>query len=488
MYFVHENPVRSSFPDFQMAPGKGGVQFMRHDSDLLEASQSGSIQALHAFHGALLPGTIANALDTPFYRAHWSGCSLRHVGLDGLAELPPVEKDHIRAAGDAARNRAGVICDDVFTTGTTGNPLITVRSDREQAFIANFFARVLRDRPPGPLLRGLEFKNPYHGHLVRVPGAAHYHRVSVFDASSFEYGRTTLLRSHNDANVDARCSVLMGLERCLRAFTLDTLRTYPDGFPATALRLVVSYSQYLTQAWRRRLQETWGAPVVDRFGVSEVFGGASQCLACGWYHFEPFVIAEVIGAKSGNPISTGQGLLALTALSPFQQAQPLIRYLTGDLVEVTHTSSCRPGTTAIKPLGRARYGVPKPGGDRWLVTPASVLEAVDEVPEIERTARFAGIEQVRDPHAVGNPKFRTRWSQQGGVVAVKVEVALCDGLSERRRFDILAELRDEVLRRNNALADALQDNAATLDVDACDGIEEGDLIAQAHSGGVWSAA
>jgi hypothetical protein len=453
-----------------------------------DPSRFSSTQALQAFHDALLPGTVANALETPFYREHWSGCSTDDFSGDLLKRLPLLEKEHIRAAGEAAQNRDGVVCDDVFTTGTTGNPLITVRSDREQEFIAKFFARVLRERPPAPRLRGLEFKNPYHGHLIRVPASIHYHRVSVLDVGSFEYGRRTLSRTHRDERVEERCSILMGLERCLRAFTLDTLREHPDGFPGTALLLVVSYSQYLTKAWRLRLERTWGAPVVDRFGISEVFGGASQCLNCGWYHFEPFVIPEVIGAHSGDVLTEGRGLLAVTALYPFQQAQPLVRYLTGDLVEVTHSSSCRPGTTAIKPLGRARYGVPKPDSDEWLVTPASVLEAVDEVKEIERSVRFAGVDQIRDAHAIGNPKFRTRWSSERGTVATKVEVALAPGLSDERRALVLANVRDDIIRSNTLLMVALQDGTASIDVDACEDIAEGDLIAQAHSGGVWSAA
>lgn len=454
----------------------------------LDPSQFDSIQALHAFHDALLPKTIENALHTPFFREHWSGCSSSNLNRTELARLPLIDKKHVRAAGAAAQNRAGVICNDVFTTGTTGNPLITVRSDREQKYIADFFGRLLRERPAACLLRGLEFKNPYHGHLVRVPGSIHYHRVSVYDAGSFEYGRTTLLRRHDDANVEERCSILVGIERCLRAFTLDTLRLFPDGFPSTALRVVVSYSQYLTAAWRQTLHETWGAPVVDRFGVSEVFGGASQCLRCGWYHFEPFVIPEVIGAHSGEVISSGPGLLALTALYPFQQAQPLIRYLTGDLVDVTHELSCRPGTTAIKPLGRARYGVPDPDSDRWFVTPASILEAVDAIQEVARTPRFTGVDQIRDPYAIGNPKFRTRWSNGPSGLKVTVEVALCGDLSDARRLAILANIEREIVRSNAPLKDALRDGSVSLHIAVCDEIEEGDLISQAHSGGVWSAA
>lgn len=461
---------------------------MRLEVDAPSISQRESIQALQEFQDELLPETIANALQTSFYREHWAGCDVGDINRYNLSKLPTVGKEHIRAAGAGAQVRAGVICDDVFTTGTTGNPLTTVRSNREQKFIREFFGRQLKERPVTRLLRGLEFKNPYHGHLIGVPALIHYHKVSVYDAGSFDYARNTLICSHNDANVEERCSILLGLERCLRAFTLDTISKFPGGFSGPELRVVVSYSQYLTYAWRRRLQDTWEAPVIDRFGVSEVFGGASQCLHCGWYHFEPFVIPEVVGAHSGETMSSGAGLLALTALYPFQQAQPLVRYLTGDLVETTTELSCRPGTTAIKPLGRARYGVPDPGTDRWLMTPASVLEAVDEIPEIQRTPRFVGVGQIRDPYAIGHPKYRTRWSKEGPRLRSKIEFVVAPGTSDDRRKAICSEILNHVVKANRALDLAVREGAASIEVETCDDMEEGDLIAQAHSGGVWSDA
>src|SRR5260370_820117 len=193
------------------------------DTDTLNDSQRDSINALHAFHDALLPATILNALEACFFRERWVGCELNHIDRTRLAELPTIDKEDIRAAGEAAQNRTGVICNDVLTSGTMGNPLVTVRSDREQRFIEDFFTRQLRERPVVRYLRGLEFSNPYHGHLISVPGPIHYHRVSVYDAGSFDYARKTLLRSHNDAHVEERCSVLVGLERALRAFTVDTI-------------------------------------------------------------------------------------------------------------------------------------------------------------------------------------------------------------------------------------------------------------------------
>ncbi len=414
----------------------------------LDDSQRDSINALHAFQDALLPATIRNALETNFFRERWVGRNLDTFDRIRLAELPTIDKEDIRTAGEGAQNRKGVVCNDVLTSGTMGNPLVTVRSDREQTFIRDFFTRQCGERPVVRYLRGLEFTNPYHGHLIPVPAPIHFHQVSVYDAGSFDYARKTLLESHNDAHVEERCSVLAGLERGLRAFTLDTISRYPNGFPRTALRLVVSYSQYLTESWRRRLEDTWHVPVVDRFGISEVFGGAAQCLNCGWYHFEPFVIAEVVGANSGDVLLEGSGLLALTALFPFQQAQPLVRYLTGDLVDVTHESSCRPGTTSIRPLGRARFGVPEPNSDRWLLTPASVLEAVDEIPEITRIPRFAGVDQVRDPFAIGHPKYRTHWCKGASRLEVKIEFALSHDVSDSRRTEISSCVLREVTTRN----------------------------------------
>jgi hypothetical protein len=446
------------------------------------------VHPVASLHDLLLGPTLQNALKTKFYQSIWKDIPIETIDISNIDSLPLVEKEHIRTAGRSAQVREGVICNDVFTTGTTGNPLITVRSDQEQRYIRHFFAKHLeRQSNESTYLRGLEFTNPYHGHLVSIPGAIHYHKASIYDAGSFDYGRQTLLRIHCDHGVDKRCSILVGLERCLRAFTLDTISKYPSGFPATGLHIIVSYSQYLTERWRQRLESTWNAPVIDRFGVSEIFGGASQCLACGWYHFEPFVIPEVVGAFTRKTLREGVGLLALTGLYPFQQAQPLVRYLTGDLVEVTYETSCKPGTAAIKPLGRARYGVPEPSTDLWLLTPASILEAVDDITEIRRIPRFADVEQVADPYAIGHPKYRTQCSNGPSCVDVTIEVALSPHLPEARRDDILARILREVIQRNPNFQVALHARTASIAVSACDDVNA-DLIAQAHSGGVWSPA
>jgi phenylacetate-coenzyme A ligase PaaK-like adenylate-forming protein len=152
-----------------------------------------------------------------------------------------------------------------------------------------------------------------------------------------------------------------GLSRSdLRAFTLDTRDRHPEGLP-TRLSAVVSYSQYLTRHWRAILTETWGCPIIDRYRLAELFGGATQCLECGWWHFNPFLIPEV-ATESVAPMEEGVGLLLLTTLYPFQEAQPMVRYATGDLVEATHGRSCHRLHLPREPGPRIREGLPAAPG------------------------------------------------------------------------------------------------------------------------------
>lgn len=424
---------------------------------------SARLGAIRDLHDTLLQPTLANAARTPFYRSLWHGIGVGGLTVETLSELPIVRKDDLLDAGRDAQVRQGLVCNEVFTSGTTGVPLVTVRGDREQRYIHDFFLEVNRAARPRRLLRGLQINNPYHGYHVGIPTPIHFHRIGIYDSGSFDYGRSVLASRHEDDLVEPRCSVLLGLERCLRAFTFDTELRHPAGLE-TKLSCVVSYSQYLTASWRRRLENTWSCPVVDRFSVTEVFGGASSCAACGWWHFDPFVMPEVVGAENETVVVEGRGLLLLSALYPFQEAQPLVRYATGDLVETTSSESCLPGTVAIRPLGRARFGVRIPGTENWLLTPASVLEAVDDVQEVARVPRFLDSEQVSHPFAIGHPKYRVSASAADRRVLIRLELQLRDGVDAHAFGVVSSRVRDRLLVANPTLGRELALGSCVLDV------------------------
>lgn len=419
--------------------------------------------ALSEFHRRLLPATLQNALRTQLYRSLWAELNVDSVRVETLSTLPTVDKETIRSAGMDGQVRAGLVCDEVFTSGTTGPPLITVRGNREQEYIRRFFLEIHERQHGNPLKRGLQINNPYHGYQIGVPTPIHFHRISIYDKGSFDHGRHVLTSDHYDANVEPRCSVLIGLERCLRAFTYDTHRRFPEGLP-THLTYVLSYSQYLTRRWRQRFKETWGCSILDRYSLAEVFGGATQCLTCGWWHFDAFVIPEVVSPGDGRPIREGHGILLLTALYPFQEAQPIIRYITGDLVQVTYSLSCQPGVLSMRPLGRARYGVPLRDGTGWLLTPAAILEAVDELPDIARMPRFRDAVQVLDPFAIGHPKYHVRYIEANDVMRITLRLAAVSTLPAGRRAAIKNRLHEALSRESKEFASRLRQGDVMLDV------------------------
>lgn len=445
--------------------------------DLMEHALPTQAAAIRDFHALLLPGTLESARRTPFYRELWASTDMSEPSLAVLEQLPVVDKTMVREAGARAQVRRGLVCNEVFTSGTTGVPLVTVRGDREQRSIRDFSLRVLADHGGRPLLRGLQINNPYHGYEVGVPSPVHFHRISIYDAQSFAHGRRVIGATHQDEGVEERCTIVVGLERCLRAFARYLA---DDGLPPEAsLARVVSYSQYLTGPWRAEFEEVFGCGVTDRYSLTEVFGGATECGTCHWWHPDPVVVAEVIGWSSGQVLREGVGVLLLTALYPFQEAQPMVRYSTGDLVRVTHERSCRPGVPSIQPLGRARYGVRQPGTDTCLVTPVSVLEAVDVRPEVARTPRFRDAAQVADPWAVGHPKYRLAQRETGGVVEILVELEFGASVHAARRRAVEETVAAEIEAANPPLATAMTRREAGLRVAGVDRLEP-DLISHAE--------
>lgn len=104
-------------------------------------------------------------------------------------------------------------------------------------------------------------------------------------------------------------------------------------------------------ATRRRLEQEWGARVIDHHGLTEVGPTSFECLESpGFLHInEREYIAEVIDPDSDQPVPDGQrGELVITNLG--RMASPVIRYRTRDLVVRTH-EPCPCGRTFARLVG-----------------------------------------------------------------------------------------------------------------------------------------
>src|SRR5215217_484987 len=105
-----------------------------------------------------------------------------------------------------------------------------------------------------------------------------------------------------------------------------------------------------TEGMRRQLDRELAIKSVSFYGLSEMCGPgvAAECLAArdGLHIQEDHFLAEVIDPESGDPVPEGaDGELVFTTL--LKEAQPLIRYRTGDIGSVT-AEPCECGRTLAR--------------------------------------------------------------------------------------------------------------------------------------------
>ncbi len=164
-------------------------------------------------------------------------------------------------------------------------------------------------------------------------------------------------------------------------------------------------------AVRDRIERSWGARVIDHYGLTEVGPLAFECLeAPGFQHLnEREFICEVIDPETGDAAAPGRiGELVVTNLG--RLASPVIRYRTGDLV--------------------VRGADPCPCGRIYARIEGGVLARSDDMVNVRGVNVYpAAIESVvRDVPAV--TEFRATVSRDGAMRSLSLEVEVAPGADD----------------------------------------------------------
>jgi phenylacetate-CoA ligase len=158
-------------------------------------------------------------------------------------------------------------------------------------------------------------------------------------------------------------------------------------------------------ATRERIEQSWGARVIDHHGLTEVGPISFECWeAPGFLHLnESEYLCEVIDPTSSEPVPDGQmGELVVTNLG--RTASPVIRYRTADIV-VRRAERCCCGRT----FSRLEGGILARTDDMVNVRGVNVFPtAVESV--------------VRRFREIG--EFRSTVSYQGAMRALSIEIEL----------------------------------------------------------------
>lgn len=165
------------------------------------------------------------------------------------------------------------------------------------------------------------------------------------------------------------------------------------------LRRIECGGEILSAALRRAAEETFGAPVVDSFGMTEIAPFSGPVCNQGHLHYDLNVgFVEAIDLETGNPAAPGAlGTLVVTPYYPYRECMPVFRYDTQDVVRrlpdtpLTCDLARIPATSII--LGK-RDNVLRTS--KRVVTLKDLVEVYEALPSEPWPARFSA--RVRDDH------------------------------------------------------------------------------------------
>jgi phenylacetate-CoA ligase len=143
----------------------------------------------------------------------------------------------------------------------------------------------------------------------------------------------------------------------------------------TNLKAVLLGGAVLPPAFKRWIAETWQVRVVEIYGSNETMLLAIGCPEGGLHLAADLFEYELLDPNTMTPVPAGSpGVLTITSL--VHEVMPLVRYVTGDLVEMATTPCpCGRATPTIRVLGRATEMI-QIGGKT--ITPADLVDACYE--------------------------------------------------------------------------------------------------------------
>ncbi|OJF17785.1 MAG: CoF synthetase [Bacillaceae bacterium G1] len=292
---------------------------------------------------------IRESKKAPFYRARLPDGPL--LSLADLKKIPLTTKDDLKASspfGLLAVPREEIV-QYHESSGTTGEP-VSVWFTREDVL----------DNARQITRCGVGF-GPSDIVLVRFPyalsAAAHMVQAAVQLCGACVVpagGRTSVTPFPKVVDLMHRLGVTVLTCLSLQAVMiaevaemmgLHTRRDFP------ALRAICAAGETLPPGRRKLLEELWGVPVYDFYGMTEIGTAVVDCEAMVPHPIEEDFVFEILDDSFRADVPPGEyGHLVVTTLK--KRATPMIRYVTGDRARFVEKPCACGRTTALEIRGR----------------------------------------------------------------------------------------------------------------------------------------
>jgi phenylacetate-CoA ligase len=266
--------------------------------------------------------------------------------LDDLARLPFSRKSDLRENypfGLLAVPREQVVRVHA-SSGSHGKPTVVgyTRSDLEAWTEVMTRCMTMAGVRPGMVVHNANGYGLFTGGLGFHYGGERIGATVVPASGGFTARQAMLLSDLGGQALCATPSYALVIAQAIRDAGID-----PGDL---ALEIGLFGGEPWTDEMRRQLDSELGIQAVSFYGLSEMCGPgvAAECLYArdGLHVQEDHFLAEVVDPQSGEPLPEGtEGELVFTTL--LKEAQPLIRYRTGDIGSVT-TEPCACGRTMAR--------------------------------------------------------------------------------------------------------------------------------------------
>jgi phenylacetate-CoA ligase len=276
--------------------------------------------------------TIAQAARSPYYAALFAGLKLGPdsvTSLDDLRLLPFTQKQHLR--DNYPFGLLAVPKDEVVrlhhSSGTTGLAIAVFHTRRDVEHWADLVARCLHmiGVRKGDVFQNMMSYGLFTGGLGLHYGAEKLGCFIIPTGAGNSHRQIEFMRVFGTTFIHIIPSYALALLGICEEMEVDPR--------SLSLKLAVGGAEPYSEGMRERLQQAWGVPFYNCYGLSEMQGPgvAFECPEQQGLHlWEDSYLVEVIDPDTGEPKPDGEeGELVLTSLA--REAMPLIRYRTRDL-------------------------------------------------------------------------------------------------------------------------------------------------------------
>jgi len=345
----------------------------------------------------------------PYYQALYAELGLgpdEVAGVETLPALPVLTKPALLDAEARLRARALPPGERIFgrfeTSGTTGRPTRVVMTVRANAMFTVLVQRSHRWHRLDPMRTIAAIRMPHtlprqpdgsllaDGVTQRLPHWRYVGRV-FHTGPGLGFSRTNPLERQIAWLHEQRPAYLVTYPNVLEEHALAALAQPP----APSLAALMGISAQMSPEMRARIEDAFGLPVHQSYGLNEIGVVATRCEAARYHVHAEHCVVEIVDAE-GTPVSPGErGRIVVTGLQNL--AMPLLRYDSDDTA-VLPAGPCPCGRTLpsfTKVIGRYRRWVGLPEGTRERF--GTVLGRLRTLPpEVVRSLRRFRVHQRRD--------------------------------------------------------------------------------------------